>query len=185
MTRANTQTRIFTTFLFCFVLFWWPANDNLSDQCIVKKNKRLLEVSHFFPLRYNQQMRVLNFQYYIPLAAGAVSHSTLASLPPPHNANRCVPFSRNRRRFKAQLLRFISELQQSTPSLIYSFFLFRFLLLILLLLLLHSLLLLWSRWCGEAAGCTGFMAHWFLVDWIKSQREGQSAEQLGKENAAE
>lgn len=25
---------------------------------------------------------------------------------------------------------------------------------------------------------SGFTAHWFLVDWIKSQREGQSAEQL-------
>lgn len=25
---------------------------------------------------------------------------------------------------------------------------------------------------------SGFTARWFLVDWIKSQREGQSAEQL-------
>lgn len=29
----------------------------------------------------------------------------------------------------------------------------------------------------------GFTAHWFLVDWIKSQREGQSAEQLGKKRS--
>lgn len=41
----------------------------------------------------------------------------------------------------------------------------------------------WSRWRGEAAGCTGFTAHWFLVDWIKSQREGQSAEQLRKKRS--
>lgn len=41
-----------------------------------------------------------------------------------------------------------------------------------------------SAWRGFVAR-SGFTEHWLLADWIKSRREGQSAEQLGKRKTEE